>query len=178
MNENNMQHDVDGIGKDIPGDSPRISPEVWSRVRKSHHGIEIALRVKLLDIACRMSQPDKGPRSKAGSLSFYADLCEAMRAGANLPARNGCGADPDLNRFFDSKCLFGLHLSDIDLVVSKADLYAAYERFAREEGDSLYCREIFFKAIRKYAPVRDYRPRNKDAIRLLCLRGVSLREES
>jgi Rha family phage regulatory protein len=164
---------LEKAGRPGDGDSPRIPAEVWARVRKNHHGIKLALRVRLLDIVCRMSQLDEGPRNKAVIFSDYADLCEAMREGANLPALAGGLADPDLARFFEAECMFGG-----ELVVSKADLYAAYERFAQEEGDAVHPRPVFFKAIRSHAPVRDLRTKYQDDTRTRCLRGVSLADTS
>jgi Rha family phage regulatory protein len=155
----------------LPGpDHPAaVTPELMARVRKSHRGIKVSLRVRLLEIVCRMHQlDDESPKTKAVIYADYADLCEAMRDGAVADPAESSAFAPSVVAFIEAECVI-----DADSTVSKNDLYAAYTRFAESLGETPAGRERFFKVLRGSVPVSDYKARGPEG-RINSLRGIGL----
>ena len=141
----------------------RIAPDTWVQIRKSHRGIKLGLRVRLLDICCQLSRLAETPQSKEEVLQDYADLCESMREQDALPAGGG-----DLREFLDACCIFGRELS-----VGKEDLFNAYREYAAEEGATLLDSPRFFQILYRMESLRPYR-KSAPGGREHHLRGIAL----
>lgn len=143
-----------------------ISDLVRSRMRDSHRGIKLSARIQLMSIVCQVARLDGESHNSDEIYLKYANLCESMKEAGSLPAR--APFMDDFVRFFETDCIF-----DSALSASKADLYEAYERFAQEEGISPQGRNLFFRTLRSYAPVREQSRRFGQA-RVRYLIGVGL----
>lgn len=149
--------------------SPRVSAASRSRVSESHLGLKMSHRIKLLDIVCQISRLSGEPYSDDDIYLKYADLCDSMRSGGEFSRLGVSVMKADFSRFFESCCIFGR-----ELIVSKSDLYDAYESFAHREGIPVQPRNLFFRFLRGYSPVEEYHRRMSDSGRVRYLRGVCL----
>jgi len=147
--------------------SRRVAPEIWAQIRKSHRGIKLGLRVRLLDICCQLSRLAEAPQSKEEVLQDYAELCESMREQDALPAGGG-----EIRSFLDARCVFGQ-----DLSVRKEDLYNAYREYASEEDLTVLERAHFFRALYQVENLRHYHKRVPGGAER-HLRGIALNPEA
>ena len=143
----NGRYDAEGAGEALP--------------EFNHAGLKPHQRIRLLELAQRMTQMDPGTREDL--FDTYNRLCQI--SGGTLPFQSRSNG---LGRFLAARCSL-----EPEATVGKDDLYDAYADFAADQAMTALPRPMFFRNLYRYPDIRANRPRI-DGQRTWRLTGVAL----